>query len=393
VFRGDFVAGRRLLRRAADLLDDSPHRIAALPWLGVSLYSLGDYADADRVLTEAADSGGGEDATISFFVRALGRGHNPVDGETISDLERAVRSRITALGDASPLAYAEGYNTLSRLLFWQGRTDEMLEAATRARDDAVRAGVVGLETVAAGGMAVALTYGASPWVEYEDFARAVLADRDRLGRLASNALGGLALAAAVQGRFDESERLFAEHEAELRERGDERGPLGATQNRGFSRYLSGDLVSAEQAYREGWDAYGALGERGFRATLGTLMALALLELGRRDEAEAVVAESEEIAPEDDWLTHAGVALMRARFATADGRHDEAVTFARRAVELAEQGYFMLLPWFTIELGRALAALSPDDARTVLTDAVGQAQVKGSLALEARAQALLDDLGR
>ena len=40
VFRGDFAAGRRLLSRAVELLDaGSPQRGAALPWLGVALYS------------------------------------------------------------------------------------------------------------------------------------------------------------------------------------------------------------------------------------------------------------------------------------------------------------------------------------------------------------------
>ena len=67
-----------------------------------------------------------------------------------------------------------------------------------------------------------------------------------------------------------------------------------------------------------------LGERGFRSTLGALFALALVELGRRDEAEAILDEVEGLGTEDDWLTAACVDVVRARLATLDGRHDDAV---------------------------------------------------------------------
>ena len=55
-----------------------------------------------------------------------------------------------------------------------------------------------------------------------------------------------------------------------------------SQNRGYARELAGDLESAERIYREGWDALGAIGERGFRSTIGTLLAHVLFELGRRE---------------------------------------------------------------------------------------------------------------
>ena len=58
-----------------------------------------------------------------------------------------------------------------------------------------------------------------------------------------------------------------------------------------------------------WDALGELGERGFRSTLGALLALALLELGRREEAEAILDEADALGSEDDWLTDAFVAVV------------------------------------------------------------------------------------
>jgi len=394
VFRGDMAAGRRLLSRAVGLLDPgSPQRGAALPWLGIALYSAGEFAESDRVLTEAVDSAEGEDAAIAFFTRCLGRGHNPVEGETIDSLERDVRARLADLGDASPLAYAEGYHALTRLFFWQGRTSDQLEAATLARDYARQAGVSVLEGMCATHMATALLYGESTWAEYESFARGMLAERDRLGRIVDNALSGLAAAASAAGRADESERLFQDYEAALIERGDEHDARTQGQNRGWGLYLAGNLEAAEPVYRRTWDALGEAGERGFRSTLGALFAIDLLELGRRDEAESILDEAEALGAEDDWLTEAFVAVVRSRLATLDGRHDDAVAAAKHAAELGDAGYFALRPWFTTEHGRALAAAGRDDeAPEVLREAIRVARVKGSAVYERRAQDLLDGLG-
>jgi len=393
VFRGDFAAGRRLLSRAVELLDEgSPQRGAALPWLGVALYSGGDLVGSDRVLSEAVDSAEGEDAAIAFFTRCLGRGHNPVEGETIASLERDVRARLATLGDASSLAYAEGYHALTRLLFWQGRTAEQLEAAQLARTYAREAGISVLEGMCAGFIGTALMYGDSTWDEYETFAQGFLAERDRLGRVVDNALSGLAVAASARSRADEAARLFGDYEAALIERGDEYSLRTQGQNHGFGLYLAGDLEESVRVYRRSWDALGEVGERGFRSTLGGLFALALLEAGCRGEAEAILTEAEALGSEDDWLTTASVELVRSRLATRDGRHEDAVAAARLAADLGDAGYFMMRPWFQTEHGRALAAAGRDDeARRVLEEAIRTARVKGSTVFERRAQDVLDGL--
>ena len=231
-----------LLSRAVELLDDgSSERGAALPWLGVALYSLGEFAESDRVLTEAVDSASGEDAAIAFFLACHGRGHNPVEGETIVGLEQAVRARLAELGDASPLAYAEGYHALARLLFWQGRTTDQLESARLARDYARQAGVTVLEGMSAIMAATALMYGESSWDEYEAFAHALLAERDRLGGIVDNVLPGLAVAAAFRDAPRTRCDCSPSTTAALLERGDEYNARTQGQNRGYALYLAGDL--------------------------------------------------------------------------------------------------------------------------------------------------------
>ena len=392
VFRGDFMAGRRLLGRAVDLLGDAPERTAALPWLGIALYSLADFAEAERVLTEAVETAVGEEAAIAFFLRALGRGQNPAEGETFASLVAEVETRIEKLGDASPLAYAEGYHTLARLYFWLGRVTDQLDAATLARDYARQAGVTSLEASCTTAMASAMLYGDSPWSEYEEFARAVFDERDRLGQIAENIRVGLAIAAAAQCRFEESFDLYARHEASLLERGDEGNVLTSTQNHGWVYYLAGDTATAERFWRRAWVALGEIGERGYRSTSGSLLALALVELGRGEEAESILAEAESIGSPDDWLTDAFVALARAQLASQAGRHADAVAAGERMMALVTNGYPALQPWLMAAHGRLLAAAGHDDeARVTLEEAIRRARVKGSLVYERGAQALLDEI--
>ncbi len=154
-------------------------------------------------------------------------------------------------------------------------------------------------------------------------------------------------------------------------------------------YLAGDLEGAERVYRESWLALGAVGERGYRSTLGGLFALVLLELGRPDEAELILDETEAMGIEGDWLTVACSKLVRARLASLDGRHDDAVAAAKHAADLGDDGYFLLRPWFATEHGRALVAAGRDDeARQVLAEAIRLAHVKGSTLFAQRAEAVL-----
>ena len=231
-----------------------------------------------------------------------------------------------------------------------------------------RSGVTALEVLCAGAMGSALMYGESTWTEYEAFARALLADRDRLGQIAANVLAGLASAAAYQARFDESTRLFAEHEASLLERGDEFSARSLGQSRGIALYLAGDLESAEHVYRRSWVALGEAGERGFRSTLGTLLAFVMHEQGRRDEAEAIVAESEALTSADDWLTFASVAAMRPRGrASEDAASRRCVAHARVARRARRREGILPAPPVVPdnELGRASSACPPA-ARKPLT---------------------------
>ena len=389
VMRGDYAAGRNLLSRAVGLLqDDAPARYRALPWLGIATYARGDLDEADAIYTEAIEKGEVDDASIAFFRRSMTRAQNAV--EPFDELEYGIRARLEELGSRlSNIARADGHYALGRVLFWAGRTAECLESALAAQREAREAGHVVVEAQAGGLVGTGMIYGPTPWTDYEVFARASLADGARLGGLAANGLAGLGFAAAFQGRFSESSKLFAEYDSEIHERGGSVALVSNAQDSGFSAHLAGDLERAESLLRADWLVLGELGERGFRSTTGCLLAFVVAEQGRNDEAEQIVEEAEALTSEDDWLTFAFGACARAVVAQGRGHYDGAVAYARRGVALADgTEYVLLQPWFYYELGRALVGAGRrEEAADALQECVRLARIKGSTVFLDRARAL------
>jgi len=390
VRRADFSACRNLLGRAVAVLpDDAPERFVALPWLGISEYVGGDLARADAILTEAVEHGELEESTIAFFLRAGARGHTT--GEPLEDVEAEVRLRLQTFGpQLSDHALAQGHLVLCRVLFWRGRTDEVVVTGRKAIEHARRADETVVEALATHMVGAGMGYGSTRWLEFEAFARSILADRARLGRLAADAETGLSAAAAYQGRFGEARDLLNARVADADEHGDTFGVINARQDIGWLHYLAGDLAGAELELRACWDELGELGERGFRSTSGAMLAVMLAKLGRVAEAGEITAEAAAMASDDDFLTHATAEVARASIAAAKGDPGEAVRRSHRAVEIADGSQYVLLrPWFWLELGEHLLAVNrPDEARQALEEAIRLARIKGSTVFEDRGRALL-----
>ena len=86
----------------------------------------------------------------------------------------------------------------------------------------------------------------------------------------------------------------------------------------FVELRAGQAAAAASMLEEAWHGLGEEGEHGFRSTIGTMLAEVLARLGRVDEANALIDESERLAAEDDAATMIGVARARALVAAARG---------------------------------------------------------------------------
>jgi tetratricopeptide (TPR) repeat protein len=95
----------------------------------------------------------------------------------------------------------------------------------------------------------------------------------------------------------------------------------------------GDDEAVAERLRRYLEYETARGGTALLGTYGPMRALALCRLGRYDEAERVVAESEGLAPDDDpvgrSLWHQAAALVRSK----NGAHPEAEELARAGVAL------------------------------------------------------------
>jgi ATP/maltotriose-dependent transcriptional regulator MalT len=368
-------------------------RFPLLVELGHMLYLSRELEAADQVLSDAVDHGDTDTSARAFFLRAFIRAHATPD-MGLQEAEREVRDALSRLEDGAvgDRTLAEGYVTLGELLFWNGRTSASTEAGQRALVHARRAGEKALEARALEILGGSLFFGTGTWAELEAHARRVLDDVE-LGARSRRALAGLAAAAAHQGRFDEARALHAQLDAGLEERGESFALASGKQGKGLLELLAGDLPAAERILREGWDELGEIGERGFRSTIGALLAQVLALLGRDEEALAMVAEAEVLTSADDWVTKADALCARAYVASGRTDHEAAVTYARRATELADEyEYVLTRTHFWLARGEILVAAGLlGEAREALAEAIRLSRIKGAGVHEERAQAILDQL--
>jgi tetratricopeptide (TPR) repeat protein len=360
--------------------------------LGRVVYGQGDMAGAGELLRQPAASEFLDTSARAFFLLTVIECHL---GALFEDGERAISQRLAAAEEhgADDRTLAEGHLAHAQLLFWNGRTAELVDTGRRALAHAIGAGDALLEADALSKIGIGMFYGTATWAEAEQQARASLQEAGRLGQAMLGARQGLAGTAAAQGRFEEARELYRQHRATLEERGLSLQLVSYGQNPAFAEILAGDYERAEVHARLAWDGLGRIGEHGYRSTTGAILAEALAGQGRLEEARAILDETDTITAEDDWLTIAHCNWARALIALGSGDHDRAVEHARRSTEVADsREYFNLRTYYWIGLGRVLVETGRDDeARDALAEAQRLANIKQSDLDQDRIRELVDRL--
>src|SRR5262249_47752478 len=139
-------------------------------------------------------------------LRALVRSH--VDPSyamrpALAELERLVAS-LAETGD--DLGLAEGWSTVGVLRFWLGDGAGALEAIERGRDHAKRAGSQRLLLVTSGETMGPFIWGPTPADEVLERAAALLAELEAVGSDSYILAGCLAVAHAMRGEIELSDR-------------------------------------------------------------------------------------------------------------------------------------------------------------------------------------------
>jgi DNA-binding SARP family transcriptional activator len=339
LLRGDPPAGARLLERAAALLAaEDPARRALLPRLGGALFDAGRLADADRVLAEAiALAEGAGDPALAARAR--------VEREFVrlqSDAD-TLMGEVRETAGAAQVVLASRGDDIGQCRAWcLYALTEWTEGQARAADGAWRRAAGHARRAddrrelfeALCWRASAAVFGPTPVPEAirrcEDIRDQVAGSPVALA-VTLHPLGSLH---AMTGEFETARRLIREGNEILGELG--RMQSAVSHHEALVELLGGRPAAAEQRLRLGYDKLEPMGERGLLATTAAMLAQALYEQGRYEEAAAQCDVSEAAAPQEDFVTHAMWRGVRAKLLARAGRPEAAEALARDALGLIER---------------------------------------------------------
>ena len=350
--RGDTPATVRLLGQAAALLPkDDLARLQLLPALADGLFQQGESGRADALLEEMqsvaarlGNAGLEVRARLEALTwRVVTDPRSVEGGELRTVAEDAVR--ITEESHDTPgLAVAlEELSIVHRLVTEDAGA--MLDASERSLELALGAdpsavGMIAGNIVA--GLADALIVGPTPFeVALERLE--VLLVRFAGSRLTSGELRlRSALVLAGLERFGEADIRLEEASAVFEDLGQRRWVAEASVTGGLIARWSGDPSEAERRIRSAYDAYRTRGEVLDAALVAGELAFVLAELGRWDDARALMDSIRREMP--DYALEPKIAWQRvsAKLQAHEGEFDEAAALALDAVRSTDDTGFLLL---------------------------------------------------
>src|SRR3954447_1390403 len=338
--RGDLPAAAGLLRRALAPLDgEHPLRLVILADLGEALVSAGDTAQAEWVVEElglrAEELG---DARLRARATALGGELANLAGGSPHDTLEVVGAaalQLAALGDDAGEARAHevcahAHELLGEVGAVEAALDRALVAARRAHDHR-------RVTAVLSGAPRAALCGPSPVVRASgrclDIVR-ILRTSTGNRHVEAAALRSQAVLEAMRGRAEAARGILSGCRAVLEELGLTLELHETATHAGMVELLAGDPAAAERWLRTARDGFAALGVDRGAAWASALLARALVDQGRDEEALAATVVAEERGGADLRTTILWLATPPPA-PPPRGHRTQALTLAERAVALGE----------------------------------------------------------
>jgi tetratricopeptide (TPR) repeat protein len=333
------TAAANLLRRAATLLPaQDPARIVLLPDLGEALTAAGEFAVAQVVLDDAVDSAtAAEDLPLlarAELMRLLLKAHSSPPEEWSGELERDAGTIVDVLEEAGDHAsLAAALRLLSLACAAAGRMEESADVAARAIEYATRAGDERQRRIAACHYAQVATYGPTPVGEAIAKCEEILANAEGDMRTQGIVTGLLGRLEAMRGNFERARWLYNAGRAVLEEMGQSVAAASTSLDSCVVEMLAGAPAAAERELRRDYEALDEMGEKGLLSTIVGELARAVYARGGYDEAEQLSRRAEELAADEDVVSHALGRSVRARVVARRGEHERGRRLAEEAVEL------------------------------------------------------------
>ena len=401
VAHGDSAGAVSLFARALDLLPaDHPERGDLLIAFGHAAYDAGEYRRSSEAAEELIRLGreqGDERLAWRGRMQAI-RVRGATDPTFTTD-----EMRMTAEAAIPILEQAGDQAGLGRALHLLGdvhdrlsRTEEQVEALELALEHARQAGDTAHEAELMGWLAVAYVFGPTPAEQVQRRLEQILAEAREKSVLSLEGfiIGSLGAVEGLHGRFDEARNLFQQGRAILTDLSLRSWIAGQTQMTGYVEMLAGDYAAAEHEFRFGYEEYERMGETGIRSTHAALLAQALYELGRDDEAEQYVRVCRDTAGADDYISQISWRIATARLLARRHELDASERLAREAFGFAGEGaagVFIPPAWSCLGETLALAG-KREEAEQAFGRAVELHERKGNAAGVAKTRRLVARLG-
>jgi predicted ATPase len=402
--RGDMPAAATLLQRAAALLGEKdPARALLLLDAGEATVDIGEFEQAESVLTEpveralsADDTGTARAAALALLqLRYTTDAHAVQESigrqESMVELVELEIPELEAMGHDRALVRA--FRLLTAVYGTGGRFADAAAAAERA----VRHATAADDQVTArrflGTLAISALYGPMPVVEAIATCEEVLAraEDDRKARaLTELCIGHLE---AMRGDFERARLLYRRSRASLEEFGYLHLAALTSLDSSVIELLAGDLATAESELRTDYRRLEEMGERNYISTTAGLLADVLYRQGRYDESAEFAGTCEHLASPDDVASQFFWRCARGKLRARQGAIGEAGSLLSAAMALIESSDQLdlqgngLLDFAEV---RELAG-APGDAAALSEQAAMLFERKGNVVSARRARQLAERL--
>jgi tetratricopeptide (TPR) repeat protein len=342
--RADVPAAINLLTRAVELMaTDDERRAELLLHLGYGHYDAGALEQAKALFEETASSvtDGGQPAlasraAVGLLAVSIMTGRGRVLAEALNGIEREI-ARLQVVDD--PLGLAEAYREAAKAESHLGHTERADRAFEQAIVHARRCGSRRIEADVLVWRLAMQCWGYLPAGVGRRITNELLEQRPG-GMAEAFALVVRGRYRAVQGDLDGGRTDIDAGRALIREFGADFYIAGSGQEQGQCELEAGEPAAAETVLREAYEMFEEMGSGAVSATAAALLARALVEQGRFDEADRFALISEETATGDDVFTQSGWRAVRSRVLARRGDLAGAETLAREAVAIAERTDFL-----------------------------------------------------
>jgi len=398
--RSDMRAAANLYRRAVDLCEpDDAMRRLLLPELGETLFELGDFAEARRVLADSlacAERAGDPAATFETqLVGMLVRQHSAESGDWSVDALALANDAIASLeATAAHDVLALAWRVVSQVHGVAGRHGLSSHAVEQCIAHAKRSGNQRLLVRSGVGLSISALFGPTPVVEAIEQCQQLIGGGLGDRQVESVISCKLALLHAMNGDFGLARSLYRRARAAMQDLGDGVRAASMGMDLVSIELLAGDLAAAEREVRSDSAFLERMGETFFFATMTALLARLVRDQGRDGEALELSEVAHLAAAPDDVDAQLLWRSIQAPILARSGQLARAETLAREALELARQTEGPALHADVLsELAEVLVLAGRNgEARSTINEAISLYLAKGDRVSAGRASVRLDRLG-